>query len=67
MEKEDTLSREGFTSMYRYRSTGDDPLGTQGRVTAQQLKAGEAKINAQNNQPKKGRKQKNPFAGLNKP
>lgn len=35
-EKEDTVSREGFFSKVTFRSTGDDPLNTQGILVANQ-------------------------------
>ena len=63
MEKEDVLQRGEFISTYKFKSAGDDPLGTQGRITNQQVAAANAAAAANANQQPQGRKKKNPFAG----
>lgn len=58
MEKEDVVTRGEFTSTYKFKSAGDDPLGTQGRITDQQVQSANAAAAANSNTTPKGKKQK---------
>lgn len=68
MEKEDVLQRGEFISTYKFKSAGDDPLGTQGRITKQQVASANAaaEYKKQSNQPKGRKKKGSPYDHLDK-
>lgn len=64
MEKEDVLQRGEFISTYKFKSAGDDPLGTQGRITKQQVAAANAAAEFNKNKQPTGRSKKKHGGGL---